>query len=177
MYNIDIGLINTAYLYYMLRGYKPLSAPMIVDKDIVELTLPEGREAKEHLGQYYVGSAEQSFYQLIKDGFEPEGSYVMLTPCHRDEVNDESHLDIFLKLELVSTEKTFINVAKDAYDFYTALGESVELVKGDTWGSADLEIGGIEVGSFGHRIYDNYLVSYGTGLALPRFSQARKSGK
>ena len=175
MYNIDIGLLNSAYLFYLMRGYKPLSAPMIVDKDISDLTLPEGREAKEHLGQVYVGSAEQSFYQLLKDGLKPEGSYMMLTPCHRDEVNDETHLDIFLKIELVSLSATSINILKDTRDFYVFLGEKVDIIKTEDFGSYDLEIGGIEVGSFGHRFYDDYLVSYGTGLALPRFSQVRKS--
>ena len=173
MYNIDIGLINTAYLFYMLRGYQPLSAPMLVDKDIVELTLPEDRETKEHLGQYYVGSAEQSFYQLIKDGFEPVGKYMMLTPCHRDEVNDKLHLDIFLKIELVSVDTTYANIAKDVFDFYTALGEKPETrFEGSAIGF-DIEINNIEVGSFGYRIYDSYMVNYGTGLALPRFSQVR----
>ena len=69
MYNIDVGLLNTAMNYYMMRGYKPLSAPMLVDKDIVEVTLPEGKKAKQHLDKFYVGSAEQSFYQLLKEGF------------------------------------------------------------------------------------------------------------
>ena len=173
MYNIDIGLLNSAYLFYLMRGYKPLSAPMIVDKDISDLTLPEGREAKEHLGQVYVGSAEQSFYQLLKDGLKPEGSYMMLTPCHRDEVNDKLHLDIFLKIELVSVDATYVNIAKDVFDFYTALGEKPETrFEGSALG-LDIEIDNVEVGSFGYRIYDNYMVNYGTGLALPRFSQVR----
>lgn len=177
MYNIDIGLINTAYLFYMLRGYQPLSAPMLVDKDIVELTLPEDRETKEHLGQYYVGSAEQSFYQLIKDGFEPVGKYMMLTPCHRDEVKDERHLEIFLKIELVSLDSTYHNIAKDAFDFYTTLGEKVDLTVVSAVEGVDLEIGGVEVGSYGQRMFDGQVISYGTGLALPRFSQVRKNKK
>lgn len=174
MYNIDTGLMNHACMYYMLRGYKPLSAPMLVDKDILELTLPEGRKPKQHLDKFYVGSAEQSFYQLIKDGFKPEGDYMIMTPCHRDEDVDESHLEIFLKLELLSVSRASMNIVKDVYDLYTTLGEKVELVHMEKFGHYDLEISGLEVGSFGFRVFNDYLVSYGTGLALPRFSQARK---
>jgi hypothetical protein len=177
MYNIDIGLMNYAYMYFLLRGYTPLSAPMLVDEDIVSLTLPDGNKPKQHLDKFYVGSAEQSFYQLMKDGFEPDGSYMMITPCQRDETPDESHLEIFLKLELVSTVKSTVCIAKDAHDLYEFLGEDVEMVKGDTPLGYDLEIGGVEVGSYGSRIYMDRLVAYGTGLALPRFSQARKSNK
>ena len=61
MYNIDAGLLGTAMNYYMMRGYKPLSAPMLFDKDIVETTLPEGNKANQHLDKFYVGSAEKSF--------------------------------------------------------------------------------------------------------------------
>ena len=147
---------------------------MLVDEDIVKLTLPEGRQAKEHLGKFYVGSAEQSFYQLIKDGFVPKGNYMMLTPCQRDEDIDEGHLEIFLKLELVSVTKTHQNIAQDVFDFYTKMGEKVEVVSSNYSRGCDLEIGGIEVGSFGSRMFGDYCVSYGTGLALPRFTQARQ---
>lgn len=173
MFNIDIGLINFAYMYYLMRGYKPLSAPMLVDEDIVNLTLPVGKTGKKHLDKFYVGSAEQSFYQLLKEGLEPVGSYMMITPCQRDEVPSEKNLEIFLKLELVSVNKTAQNIARDAYDFFTSLGSEVETVIVDEFGALDLEIGGVEVGSYGSRFFDDKLISYGTGLALPRFSQVR----
>ncbi len=174
MYNIDVKLLHDAYEFYQRKGYKPLSAPLLVDEDIVKLTLPEGKVAKKHLGKYYVGSAEQSFYQLIKDGLVPEGGYMMLTPCQRDEDLDESHLEIFLKLELISTKKSYVNIAKDAYDFYEAMGEDVVVSGGALIEGLDLEINGIEVGSYNHRIYDKYVVNFGTGLALPRFDYATK---
>ena len=175
MYNIDVGLLNTAMNYYMMRGYKPLSAPMLVDKDIVEVTLPEGKKAKQHLDKFYVGSAEQSFYQLLKEGFQPEGSYMMLTPCQRDEIPSERNLEVFLKLELISMDKTAFNIAKDAYVLYTTLGSKVKTVVTEDFSCLDLEIGGVEVGSYGSRLFDDKLISYGTGLALPRFSQVRFS--
>lgn len=175
MYNIDAGLLSTAMNYYMMRGYKPLSAPMLVDKDIVETTLPEGKKAKQHLDKFYVGSAEQSFYQLVKQGFKPEGSYMMVTPCQRDEIPSESNLEIFLKLELISMDKTAFNIAKDAFEFYTILGSEVKTVITEDFSCFDLEIGGVEVGSYGARIFNGMVINYGTGLALPRFSQVRFS--
>ena len=175
MYNIDAGLLGTAMNYYMMRGYKPLSAPMLVDKDIVEITLPEGKKAKQHLDKFYVGSAEQSFYQLVKQGFKPEGSYMMLTPCQRDEIPSESNLEIFLKLELISMDKAAFIIAKDACDLYTILGSEVKAVITEDFSCLDLEIGGVEVGSYGSRIFNGMVINYGTGLALPRFSQVRFS--
>lgn len=174
MYNIDLGLLIAALNFYTIRGYRPLSAPLLVDSDIVGLTLPSDRTSKEHLGLHYVGSAEQSFYQLMKDGLLPKGKYMLLTPCHRDEVNDESHLDIFLKLELISVSVDSINLGRDAYDFYDSLGDRVEIVKTEELSGFDLELNGVEVGSFGSRVFNNQLVSYGTGLALPRYTQATK---
>jgi hypothetical protein len=51
------------------------------------------------------------------------------------------------------------------------LGESPELVPiADTY---DIEINGIEVGSYGIRSVDDVQYIYGTGLALPRYSTAK----
>lgn len=160
-------------LSYLKRGYEPLSAPMLVDKDIVEVTLPEGKKAKQHLDKFYVGSAEQSFYQLLKEGFQPEGSYMMLTPCQRDEIPSERNLEVFLKLELISMDRTAFNIDKDAYDLYTILGSKVKTVVTEGFSCLDLEVGGVEVGSYGSRIFNGMVNNYGTGLALPRFSQVR----
>lgn len=168
---IDADLLMKAMSFYQALGYKPIPAPMLVDKDIVELTLPKGNEAREHLGKYYVGSAEQSFYQLIKDGMKPDGSYMMITPCERDEVEDELHLGIFLKVELVSTVKTRYEILKDASDFLSdnRIGNSWVETEG---GGFDLEVNGIEVGSYGANKYLGHNIKFGTGIALPRLTKA-----
>lgn len=175
MYDIDCGMLVRAMKYYESLGYEPLSAPMLVDKDIVELTLPKGKTPREHLGRYYVGSAEQSFYQLMKDGFKPDGDYMMITPCERDEVEDELHLGIFLKLELVSTKKSDLKLMQDVSNFLCEenIGHRIE----ETEFGYDLISNGIEVGSYGYNSYKGVLVTYGTGLALPRISQAIKGGQ
>lgn len=167
---IDTDLLMRAMGFYQKLGYKPITAPMLVDKDVVELTLPKGNKAREHLGKYYVGSAEQSFYQLIKDGMKPDGSYMMITPCERDEVEDRLHLGIFLKVELISTVKTEYEILKDASDFLS--DNHIGNIWVETDEGFDLEVNGIEVGSYGVREYLGYSIKFGTGVAFPRLTQA-----
>lgn len=170
MYDIDCGLLMRAMSYYESVGYKPVTAPMLVDEDIVNITLPKSKQARKHLDKYYVGSAEQSFYQLMKDGLEPDGEYMMITPCERDEVEDENHLGIFLKVELISTRKTRYEILSLVSDFLSS--EGIKGVGVETDEGFDLEVNGIEVGSYGNRIYKGINIKFGTGLALPRISQA-----
>jgi len=170
VYNIDSVLLMTAMQHYKELGYKPLSSPMLVDREIVEITLPEGNTAQEHLGKFYVGSAEQSFYQLMKEGFSPNGSYMLVTPCERDDVIDDTHLNIFLKVELVSSELNYKEIMQDVIDLYSYNGFNVTIV--ETSVGCDLELNGVEVGSYGERDYLGVNISFGTGIALPRISQA-----
>lgn len=178
MYDIDSKLLVKAIEYYSSKGFLHLSAPMLVDKDIIELTLPKDKSPREHsnTGLYYVGSAEQSYYQLLKKhpSIYSKNSYMLLTPCERDEVEDELHLGIFLKLELISCEITSYGLASLVYEFLHPYILSKRctsaLVKTDE--GYDIEINNIEVGSFGTRSVFGKDVTYGTGLALPRISQA-----
>lgn len=174
MSDIDCSLLLEAMQYYKKLGYISLSCPMLVDRDIIDMTLPEGKIARECNGKYYVGSAEQSFYQMIKDGFRPEGKYMLITPCERNEVEDDYHFGIFLKVELVSNKSSHQSILEDVLSFYKHKGYVVKVVKEGL--GKDILIGGIEVGSFGSRCYLGESVSFGTGLALPRISQATEQG-
>lgn len=172
IFDIDTKLLLDAMKYYESIGYHPIEAPMLVDDDIIKLTLPPDRLSEKHMGLNYVGSAEQSFYQLLKDkGYLYPGSYMLVTPCRRDEVPSISHLRIFLKIELISLEKTREEVLKDVQLFYeTRLKIPTETVP--TIDGYDININSIEVGSFGNRFINNGWITYGTGLALPRISYA-----
>lgn len=173
-YSMDLPFLIKALDYYESLGYNPLAVPFLVDEDVVNLTLPEGKDSKKHLNLHYVGSAEQSFYQLIKDkeNITP-GSYMMLTPCVRDEIVSESSLEIFLKLELISIHKSREEILEDALDFYQeVLPQTTDICTVSTPEGFDININGVEVGSFGSRFIDNSWYSYGTGLALPRISYA-----
>lgn len=170
MSDIDCSLLLEAMQYYTRLGYTPLSCPMLVDRDIIDMTLPEGKIARECNGKYYVGSAEQSFYQMVKDGFRPEGKYMLITPCERDEVEDAYHFGIFLKVELVSNKASYQSILEDVLSFYRHKRFDVKVVREGL--GKDILIGGIEVGSFGSRCYLGESISFGTGLALPRINQA-----
>lgn len=176
-------MLHSALEFYMARGYKMITVPMCVDWEAIEVTLPSDRFAKHHgKDKYYVGSAEQSFYQLIqeyeKNGrpMSPHGSYMALTPCQRNEETfDDSHLEIFLKLELLSFDR---NPQFDAWDFfhkYRPSGDKMEIVQEkDT--EVDIQLNGIEIGSYGQRTINGLTINYGTGLAMPRISYALSKG-
>lgn len=179
MFNINADLIYQAMTFYKERGYSLISAPYVVDKDIVSYTLPQGRKSLPHASYGdYVGSAEQSIYQLIKDNGRKAlpKKCLMITPCQRDEpILDETHLEIFLKIELISLDLGFShkNIRDDVLDLYESLDiENVTYVKQDDGISYDININSTEIGSYGYRWFDGVLVSYGTGLALPRFEYA-----
>ena len=62
--------------------------------------------------------------------------------------------------------------------FYLSIGvgegqEEIEIVE-YLFGSSskDININGVEVGSYGCRNFEGNIVQYGTGLALPRITQA-----
>lgn len=174
MFNIDCKLLLDAMNYYESLGYKPIKAPMLVDRDSLEITLPADVHPKRHMSKYYVGSAEQSFYQLLKEGLNPEGSYMLITPCERDDIESDSHLNIFLKVELISVVKFTEEILTDVSNFYKNQNFNPETVYTPT--GFDININGIEVGSFGDRLLDGRWIVYGTGLALPRIDFALEQG-
>lgn len=175
MYDIDTALLLNAMQYYKDEGFNPTSSPLLVTDQAVNFTLPKNAKAKKHLDLNYVGSAEQSFYQLLIDDPKLSGDFMLISPCQRYDTPSETHLNIFLKLELISTIKTREELLQTALDFYS---ENLDLnlnIKPDiveTSEGFDININGVEVGSFGSRFILNRWISYGTGLALPRISYA-----
>lgn len=174
-YEVDLPLIMDAVSYFDKLGYTPTSVPYIIEKRYTDLTKPEGvHDQKEHLGLSYVASAEQSFIKMLL-----EGDHVMrqpclqaLTPCFRPELNlSDSHQQIFLKLELFIKGDYTKKVLADVQEFYIFKGFDVKIV--ETHDGYDLELNGIEIGSYGTREVEGNVFTYGTGLAEPRFSYAR----
>lgn len=153
--------------------------------------------AKEET-KWLVGSGEQGFLALEHDEATvlPQGKYCTLTPCFRpgDGNRSEFHQTGFMKVELYRTD----HVDKYAVDemIWAASvfmqqelrGEGYHIERHDTPEenyevphtgfatllSADLELNGIEVGSYGLRHCKEVDWAYGTGIAEPRFSQARE---
>ena len=178
---IDYQLIGKAVTYYKNLGYKFIDVPWYVSMKAIESTLPPGLKTFSFEDKYLVGSAEQSFVQLMLDGEISSGKYVAVSPCFRDEIEDELHKKSFMKVELISIDRdpmSVIDLYQDAFSFFKdnmAVGSSIKMV--NTEDGFDICINGIEVGSYGRRQYENFYWSYGTGLAEPRFSNIKESLK
>jgi len=179
---MDIGEVDwkrlaSALDWYEAAGFRKLSLPWHARQDVVDVTCPSPDRCYS-LGGFgtLVGSAEQSFMQMQFDGLLPKGRWVSLTPCFRHEpVFDDLHHPYFMKVELYSNEDPHEGLAVEfagiARRFMAELGApAIELVQTDI--GYDLEIGGIEVGSYSTREHAGHVWTCGTGLAEPRFSQA-----
>lgn len=174
---IDSDLILEAMIYYKSLGYSPASVPMLVDHETTLINLPENRNPLSIDTYDYIGSAEQSFYQLISENKLADGKYMALTPCHRDEPTiDDEHFSIFLKLELFSVrseyDETILNsLRSNCFKFFKRYSDNICYDESN----GDILINGIEVGSYGENYISDKHICYGTGIAEPRFSYAIKS--
>lgn len=189
---IDWALMCDALETYRKYGYTYIETPWIVHRSATLSTLPPDSAACELTAQNplhgnfhrygdLTGSAEQGFVQLLLDGFLAPGKWVSAGPCFRMEKKiDALHQPYFFKVELMrllapgQTRWALDHLADtlhDAMDCMSSLTKRApEMVSTDQ--GFDLEIDGIEVGSYGVRRHANHVWIYGTGLALPRISQA-----
>lgn len=178
MFNIDLNLISNAIKTFKNNGYLPISVPMLVKEQYSNITLPEDRVNYHHNDELvYVGSAEQSFIQMIDEGLiTNHGKYMAITPCVRDElILDDSHLHSFLKIELViwdhyPNDETILKAVQKFYESIIPNDCKLTITKDN--GVFDININDTEVGSYGYRKLNNGILSYGTLLALPRFDYA-----
>jgi len=179
---IDWRLIADAVACYRAMGYAYVEAPWIVQREFVYLTLPAGRQAIEvgH-GHALVGSAEQSFAELVSTGGLGPGRYVAAGPCFRDEeVVDDVHRPAFMKVELIhvlerrerSPAARALDLAHDALGFFRSVAGADRCTLQATGEGYDVELNGLELGSYGLRTMGDHLWAYGTGCAEPRLSTA-----
>ena len=192
---ISWKVINDAVEFYRHRGYKYIEVPWVVSRTAALSTLasnvPENRIFKilrdGAIDGCLVGSAEQSFIQLHFDGhlsLDNPGKFVACTPCFRNEPEiDNLHQQTFMKVELFSNISDHYKASEimidDATDFFRCFTFARNIKKIMTTEGYDLEIAGIEVGSYGMRQYitDSWHLQWvcGTGVAEPRFSTALKT--
>ena len=185
---INYRLIAEALEYYQDQGYELIDVPWTVPKNVLKITTPEGVvfEDNKYLDKYLVGSAEQSFLQLVKSNQLPFGNYCAVTPCFRNDEEDELHQKYFMKVELFSyvykwwelnsTLEMMILDAKTFMSMFTfGSAKVVETENDRSKESYDIEYNGIELGSYGIRKHENINWVYGTGLAEPRFSFATQT--
>lgn len=182
-YEIDWDRLARAKRYYAANGFAYREVPWLVGSEAVAVTLPEGRKSFDTWAGALVGSGEQSFIHIRRD-LKP-GKYQTITPCFRDEPKyDRTHLPHFMKCELIrvlgdddDAEVALSGMLSVATFFYGyprgdySVKVAVERVDaGD--GVTDLQVAGVEVGSYGVREHDGFRWVFGTGCAEPRASQA-----
>lgn len=190
-YLMNYNTLNHSIYYYQSKGYTYIDAPWLVDNDISNLTKPIENENFIVKDLVLVGSAEQSFMQLIKNNELENGKYVTLTPCFRDDELDNLHQRYFMKTELIIVDslvnllEEFNNIVTLCLQFFNQYVQ-VELL--DLTGEKNCVIDNvltpcydiidvknkIELGSYGIRsmIVDDKQVCwiYATGCAEPRLS-------
>lgn len=137
MNNIDYQILNNSLYYYQSQGYKYMEVPWMVTDKISDVTKPQDREnfcvdvydeSKRSLllnrGRVLVASGEQSFLQMIDENKLDHGKYVTLTPCFRNEIEDEIHKLYFMKTELMVYDeisnlvKIFIDTLSHCVKFF-----------------------------------------------------------
>ncbi len=182
--------VGAAMRWYREWGFRYVEAPWIVTERAVGATLPPGKSGyylghPEYSPGYLVGSAEQAFLQMMIDGQLRPGKYFAAGPCFRDDPIDDLHSRHFFKVELIEVIddlQTFSDVddmsvynlmavCKRFFEDHTGLETKVVPTGHMTY---DLELAGIEIGSYGLRSYGKHRWIYGTGLALPRLDIAIK---
>lgn len=181
---INSTYVNTLYILEALNFYqnefRMLSVPMCVDLKAIHSSIPEFKRNELDIlprknGSYYVGSAEQSFIYLHSHGLLPENKSMALTPCQRDEIEDDIHLGIFLKLELINVGHHNVEDMLDiSRKFFSKYSNNIDIIdSGNKPHEKDILINGIEVGSYGvGYMQDGTPYTYGTGIAEPRLSFA-----
>lgn len=193
MVQIDYGRLALAKEFYSDQGFTYIEVPWIVRPGSVDVTLPSDKRRFDTLDGALVGSGEQSFFDM-RDSLKP-GKYQTITPCFRDEVVTEWNHRHFMKLELIqvlevarkpkdldqSQWKTLycvmvpymMSVATAFFKMCSGLNSlTPHLATVVTDIGYDIELNGVEVGSYGCREHDGFRWIYGTGCAEPRLSQA-----
>lgn len=180
MTNIDWNLLAQAMDFYERSGFQRVDVPWTASREAIYSTLPVGANPVPYGSEFLVGSAEQSFIDRRLSGELSQGRrYVTCTPCFRQEpVLNELYQPYFMKVELVVFSNVhwtdeFRRTAFNYFDITARVGEAIEFVRTDIgW---DIELNGIEIGSYGFRTWQGLSWTYGTGLALPRFTVAMQS--
>lgn len=195
---INYSLLSRAIECYSDMGYEQIEVDWMVPEHICVATNahPSGMFStvdRNGSGCVLVGSAEQGFLKaIIDDRIEVDRKYMSVSPCFRRGDIGPINQEWFVKLELgavsYSDRDLFKLMASEAMDVFSELGATVTRldVSFDGGDSDPLDIvyyqnnaAPMELGSYGYReITDltpyNFLLHYGTGLALPRFQYIQR---
>ena len=100
---IDYFKIARALEHYKECGYIQLDVPWTVPKGVMTVTTPDrvNLDNCRYLDKYLIGSAEQSFIEMIERNTLPFDKCCAVTPCFRDDEEDKYQQKYFMKLELI----------------------------------------------------------------------------
>lgn len=187
MRKIDYELLAHATSYYRREGYAQVEVPWLVKPIIDDMTRPHDvREfSVPSLGLHLCASGEQGFLQSLSEhGFTLDKKYFTVTPCFRDNEEDDVHQLQFMKLELGLFTRKREYVGKYTDELMNTARFLFNNESPATVSSVITDIGmdlrgklkpgyssdSVELGSYGYRVVNDGYWIYGTGLALPRFS-------
>lgn len=174
--SFDLRIFADAQDHYAGLGYRDVAVPWVISREAMDATLPTDKVPYGTFGGYLVGSAEQSFIELLLSG-EELGRVQAFSPCFRDETHDELHSPYFLKLELFDgilppTEESVLGMVDQAQQFFERYLPTVISREGVDSFDILAADSGMELGSYGVRRIPGHSWIYGTGVALPRLQQA-----
>ncbi len=177
---IDWQRLAHAVSFYDNRGFEYLEVDWLIPEKTLLITAPGETCVMRVPGQGgLIGSAEQSLLHLHAQGKLGKGQFMACTPCFRNEAHpDHLHQKHFMKVELYQTHPVdeiglhgLIETVRQFFRYQ--LPDPTVLTLEKTEDGWDLLVNGIEVGSYGIRRHGDMAWIYGTGLAEPRFSQAK----
>lgn len=184
--DINWTLLGQAQTYYQEKDFLYCEVPYIIPEEYTLLTKPHSDQSfilNNDLFQQQphelVGSAEQGFIYLLATKQLKANKLITITPCFRTENYGSLHLPWFMKCELFHLSHSLedchdmINIAYNFYSKYCS-SKNLHIVQTSEC-SWDINLNNIEIASFGLRKLSVGTFIYGTGLALPRFDQAKKS--
>jgi tRNA synthetases class II core domain (F) len=184
---IDWGILHRACLHYSSLGYQQKETPWVIPENYGKTTKPHIDKSFVHNNDMFkkqahelVGSAEQGFIYLLLNNLLPKGKYFSVSPCFRVDNYDSTHLPWFMKLELLiyspeNEDEYLKSILNDAFNFLNINSDNqCEIVSLED-GTYDINLNGLEIGSYGIRNIENIKYIYGTGIALPRFNVANKN--
>lgn len=186
-----LGRLQSVLTAWQARGASFVPLPWTVPPEFLEKTRPPHKSSDDFMlgTEGLVASGEQAFLWLDAEDRLPStvaGVYIGWTPCFREEpVYDALHQRAFIKAELYAPLRwdgdpdVLLQVLRDTCrsDFAQLCPRTASLLAQTLQpdGSWDIELGGVEVGSYGLRQRPNgRLYAYGTALAEPRWSVARE---
>lgn len=186
---IDYELLNKALKYYTKVGFKQIEVPWRVSGEAINSTFDSNLSFKSD-DKFLIGSSEQGFLELYLQNKLTSNQLMSVSPCFRNEIEDDLHQQEFMKLELIFFSNYEIGGTDTTYNIFKQFVISFIIKKlkiktsdifilgtneSNSIYSEDILINGIEYGSYGIRQFQDKYYIYGTGIALPRASKILKS--